>query len=41
VQILRTAPDTVWQFLATKGYADEIVDPASAERLRTEQQRLA
>jgi hypothetical protein len=38
-QILRTAPDEVWNELAGKGYADEIADPDAAERLRKEQRR--
>lgn len=38
-QILRTAPDEVWQALAGKGYADEVADPDVADRLRKEQDR--
>lgn len=38
-EILRTAPDQVWDQLARKGYADEVGDPKAAERLRSEQQR--
>ena len=38
-QVLRTAPDEVWHYLASKGYADEIADQSAAERLRKEQQR--
>jgi hypothetical protein len=39
IQILSTAPDEVWQQLASKGYADEVADRDAAERLRKEQQR--
>jgi hypothetical protein len=39
VEILRAAPDEVWRLLARKGYAEEIVDPGVAARLRREQQR--
>jgi hypothetical protein len=38
-QILSTAPDEVWQQLASKGYADEVADRDAADRLRKEQQR--
>jgi hypothetical protein len=38
-QILSTAPDEVWQQLASRGYADEVTDRDAADRLRKEQQR--
>ncbi len=37
-EILRTAPDQVWQRLARRGYAEEIADPDVATRLRRERQ---
>jgi hypothetical protein len=37
-EVLRTAPDEVWQLLARKGYAEEIDDPDAAARLRRERQ---
>ena len=39
-EILHAAPDEVWQLLASKGYATEIVDPDAAKRLRLEQKRI-
>jgi hypothetical protein len=33
IEVLRTAPDEVWQLLARKGFADEITDPAAITRL--------
>ena len=38
-EVIRTAPYEVWQLLARKGYAEEIVDPDAAARLRRERQR--
>ena len=39
--ILRDAPDEVWRLLAAKGFvAQDISDPAAAERLQTERRRL-
>jgi hypothetical protein len=38
--ILRTAPDEVWQYLAERGYADELTDPLAAARVRQERTRL-
>lgn len=37
-EVLRTAPDKVWQLLARKGFAEEIADPAATARLRREWQ---
>ena len=37
-EILRTAPDQVWQQLARRDYADEIGDPDVVARLRRERQ---
>lgn len=39
IQILSSAPDEVWQQLASKGYAEEVTDKDAADRLRKEQQR--
>jgi len=36
--ILRTAPDEVWQLLARKGYVEEISEPDAAARMRRERQ---
>jgi hypothetical protein len=38
-QVLRTAPDEVWQQLAGKGYANEVADRDAAERLRRQQEQ--
>ena len=37
-EVLRTAPDEVWQLLARKGFAEEIEDPDALMRLRRERQ---
>jgi hypothetical protein len=39
-QVLRNAPDDVWQAFAARGYADEVANPDVAERLRKEQERV-
>ena len=39
-ELLAVVSPRVWPLLVQKGYADEIADPAAADRLRVERQRL-
>jgi hypothetical protein len=40
LDLLAVASPAVWPLLAAKGYADEIADPVTRERLREERERL-
>jgi hypothetical protein len=39
-ELLKSAPDAVWVHLSQRGYSGDITDPAAAERLRIEWEKL-
>ena len=40
LELLKSAPDAVWATLARRGYSEEITEPAAAERLSAEREKL-